>query len=286
MKMRRIFIAISLALVSLTGVSAQTSADTKVLDDLEWETDTTADGLIHKRALVPDLYGGPQHINLVEIPKGAKLEYGIAVSEMKKTSVISEEHGALASINGSYYNMTTGSSVCFLKTGKEVIDTTTASEFGLRITGAVRVNKGKCQIVPWTLEKEKSYKSNKGTVLASGPLMLEDGDICSWEECDSSFIATKHPRSGIFTTKDGKTVFITVDGRSRGNAAGVSIPEFAHLIAALGADDALNLDGGGSTTLWMAGAPDNGVLNCPSDNRKFDHAGERRIPNLIYVYRP
>lgn len=286
MRMRRTIVAIVLTFVSLAGLSAQTSADTKVLADLEWETNTTADGLTYKRALVPDLYGGPQHINLVEIPKGARLRYGIAVSEMKKTSVISAEHGALASINGSYYNMSTGSSVCFLKVGKELIDTTIASEFDLRITGAVRVNQRRCQILPWNLKAEKSYRSNKGAVLASGPLMLEDGDICSWNECDSSFIATKHPRSAIFTTKDGKTVFITVDGRSKGNAIGVSIPELAHLVAALGAEDALNLDGGGSTTLWLDGAPDSGVLNCPSDNRTFDHVGERSIPNLIYVYRP
>ena len=283
MKMRRAIVAIFLTFVSLIGVSAQTSTDSEVLAGLEWEINTTAEGLTHKRALVPSLYGGSQHINLVEIPKGARLEYGIAVSEMNKTSVISEEHGALASINGSYYNMSTGSSVCFLKVGKELIDTTIASEFVLRITGAVRVNKGKCQILPWTQKKEKSYRSNKGSVVASVPRMLEDGDLCSWEECDSSFIAAKHPRSAIFTTKDGKTIFITVDGRSEGNAIGVSIPELAHLVAALGAEDALNLDGGGSTTLWMEGAPDNGVLNCPSDNRKFDHAGERRIPNLIYV---
>jgi exopolysaccharide biosynthesis protein len=139
--------------------------------------------------------------------------------------------------------------------------------------------------MPWSHKIEKTYKSNKGTVLASGPLMLEDGELYSWENCDNSFIVTKHPRSAIYTTKDGKTVFLTVDGRSRGNAIGVSIPELAHLISALGGEDALNLDGGGSTTLWMEGAPDNGVLNCPSDNRTFDHAGERRIPNIIYVHK-
>lgn len=67
---------------------------------------------------------------------------------------------------------------------------------------------------------------------------------------------------------------------------GVSIPELAHLIRVLGGSDALNLDGGGSTTLWMEQTPDNGVLNCPSDNRKFDHQGERSIPNIIYVHKP
>ncbi len=282
--MRRLFICFSFVLGCLSAY-AQTSADLETLKNAKWETTVTPEGLVHKRAAIADLYGGPQHINLVEIPSGAKVHYGIAVSEMKKASLISKENQALASINGSYYNMEVGNSVCFLKVGKEVLDTTGTNELNMRVTGAVHVHKGKCRIMPWSHKIEKTYKSNKGTVLASGPLMLEDGELYSWENCDNSFIVTKHPRSAIYTTKDGKTVFLTVDGRSRGNAIGVSIPELAHLISALGGEDALNLDGGGSTTLWMEGAPDNGVLNCPSDNRTFDHAGERRIPNIIYVHR-
>ena len=65
----------------------------------------------------------------------------------------------------------------------------------------------------------------------------------------------------------------------------MSIWEFAHLIKILGGEDALNLDGGGSTTLWMSGAPDNGVVNYPSDNKMFDHEGERKVPNIFYVYK-
>ena len=282
--MRRLFLCLSSALCFFSAY-AQTSADLETVKNAEWKTFVTSEGLVHKCAAVADLYGGPQHINLIEIPSDAKVHYDIAVSEMKKASLISKENQALASINGSYYNMQVGNSVCFLKVGKEVIDTTGTNELNMRVTGAVHVHKGKCRIMPWSYKIEKSYKSNKGTVLASGPLMLEDGELASWENCDSSFIATKHPRSAIFTTKDGKTVFLTVDGRSKGNAIGVSIPELAHLISALGGEDALNLDGGGSTTLWLSDAPENGVLNCPSDNRTFDHAGERSIPNIIYVHR-
>ena len=48
----------------------------------------------------------------------------------------------------------------------------------------------------------------------------------------------------------------------------------------LGLVDALNLDGGGSSTLWTARK---GVLNHPYDNHRFDHAGERAVPNCIVV---
>ena len=54
-------------------------------------------------------------------------------------------------------------------------------------------------------------------------------------------------------------------------------------IRVLGGEDALNLDGGGSTTLWLSGASDNGVVNYPCDNGRFDHAGERKVPNILYI---
>jgi exopolysaccharide biosynthesis protein len=202
---------------------------------------------------------------------------------MKQTSLISREHQALASINGSFYNMKEGFSVCYLGKGKEVIDTTQNHLFA-RCTGAVYVHKKKTRIFPWNKEIENEYKQKKGATLASGPLLRQNGkDV--WNDENDSFNKTKHPRSAIFTTKDKKTVFITVDGRRKGNATGVSIAELTHLIRILGGHDALNLDGGGSTTLWLEGAPENGVLNSPSDNGKFDHQGERKIPNIIYVYK-
>ena len=273
-----------LGCLSLT-IHAQTSADSIAIVSAQWERTTFADGIVHKRAIIPSLYKGPQHINIIEIPSNRKLHFSIGVDEtMVPISQLAPAHQALAAINGSFYNMQKGNSVCYLRAGKEVVDTTLTREFKLRVTGAVYTHKKKLRILPWSREIETRYKKKKGVVLASGPLLMEDGKTCSWDMCDSSFVATKHPRSAIFTTKNKKTILITVDGRSQENAIGVSIPELAHLTRILGGMDALNLDGGGSTTLWIKGAPENGVLNCPSDNGKFDHQGERKIPNIIYVY--
>ena len=279
----RILLIVILACLNLS-LFAQTAEDSIAIVSARWETTSGPENIVHRRAAVRNLYGGELSIKLGEIPRGKKLHFGIAVSEMKKMTAHAEENQALAAINGSFYDMQKGNSVCFLKIGKEVIDTTTTREFELRVTGAVQVYKKKLKVLPWNKQIESKYRKNKGAVLASGPLLIEDGEVCSWEMCDSSFVVTKHPRSAVFTTKDKRTVFITVDGRSKGNAIGVSLPELAHLIRILGGEDALNLDGGGSTTLWMKGSPDNGVVNYPSDNGKFDHQGERKIPNAIYVY--
>lgn len=284
--MRRRFLALFCVAVTIAlQVSAQTAADSLAIVSAQWETTLSEDGIVHKRALIPMLYKGSQHVNYVEIPRSRKFVFGLgSPGGMERTSDIAQEYQALAAINGSYYNMKVGNSVCFLKVGKEVVDTTTASEFKQRVTGAVHVNKRKVRVMPWSVDIERSYKGRKGTVLASGPLLLKDGDICSWEGCGKKFINTKHPRSALYVTPKS-VVFITVDGRSPGNAVGVNIPELAHLIKVLGGTDAINLDGGGSTTLWMSQEGEGRVLNCPSDNKTFDHEGERSVSNAFFVKR-
>ena len=278
-------IILSLCLILCTTLAfADGKQDSILIVKADWATKTTAEGLTHKQAQIKGLFNSVQSINLIEIPRSAKRKIGIAGNEgMKKTSQQATEKEALAAINGTYYNMKVGNSTCFYKINREVIDTTLNGEFKNRVNGAVREVKGKIKIIDWNKEIETNYKKNKGTVLASGPIMLENGRISDWSACGKSFIDTRHPRSAIYTKKDGTIVFITVDGRSEGNAAGVSIPELAFLIRILGGKEAINLDGGGSTTLWLKGAPDNGVLNYPTDNQIFDHTGERSVSNIFYV---
>ena len=71
-----------------------------------------------------------------------------------------------------------------------------------------------------------------------------------------------------------------IDGRFKGQGDGATIAETAYIARQLGLTEALNLDGGGSSTLWCEEA---GVVNRPSDNRRFDHEGERRVTNCIAV---
>lgn len=281
--MKKVLLSFALILWALTAVGAD-KRDSLLIIKADWKVTTTPEGLTHKQAQIKGLFNSVQSINLIEIPRSAKMKVGIAGDEgMKRTSQQATEKGALAAINGTYYNMVTGNSVCFYKINDQVLDTTTNGEFKSRVNGAIREVKGNIEIIDWNKEIEANYKKNKGTVLASGPIMVDNGRISDWSNCSKSFIETRHPRSAIFTKKNGTIVFLTVDGRSEGNAAGMSIPELAYLAKILGAEDAINLDGGGSTTLWLKGAPENGVLNYPSDNKLFDHKGERSVSNIFYV---
>ena len=285
MMKRNLLLGIVLAVCSLGIVKGQTVSDSLAIVSAQWKIESPQKVIIHKYVSIPQLYQVPQSISLIEIDPGAGLKVGVTVSDkMRETSRMASEQGAIAAINGSYFDMKRGNSVCFLKVDRQVVDTTTLGEFARRVTGAVSIRKGKMKIISWNRQIEKQYKGKKGIVLASGPLMLKDGRYCDWSLCEKDFIRTKHPRSAVALTKDGKILFITVDGRFPKHAGGVSIPELAHLIRILGGKDAINLDGGGSTTLWLSGAPDNGIVNYPCDNKRFDHRGERTVPNILYIH--
>ena len=285
MMKRNLLLGIVLAVCSLGIVKGQTVSDSLAIVSAQWKIESPQKGIIHKYVSIPQLYQVPQSISLIEIDPGAGLKVGVTVSDkMRETSKMASEQGAIAAINGSYFDMKRGNSVCFLKVDRQVVDTTTLGEFARRVTGAVSIRKGKMKIISWNRQIEKQYKGKKGIVLASGPLMLKDGRYCDWSLCEKDFIRTKHPRSAVALTKDGKILFITVDGRFPKHAGGVSIPELAHLIRILGGKDAINLDGGGSTTLGVSGAPDNGIVNYPCDNKRFDHRGELTEPNILYIH--
>ena len=60
----------------------------------------------------------------------------------------------------------------------------------------------------------------------------------------------------------------------------MTIPQLTYLMRQLGCTHAINLDGGGSTTLWTAV---HGTVSHPSDNATFDHHGQRPVPNILYL---
>jgi exopolysaccharide biosynthesis protein len=93
------------------------------------------------------------------------------------------------------------------------------------------------------------------------------------------FSAQRHPRTAVAMTRDSLTVLlVAVDGRPRqpGGSVGMTLVELADFLVRIGAWQALNLDGGGSTTLWVRDR----VVNLPSDS-----AGERPVGNALFVLR-
>ena len=101
---------------------------------------------------------------------------------------------------------------------------------------------------------------------------------------NKKFNTNRHPRTAIGIQSDGDLIMVTVDGRNA-MAQGMSIPELSQLMRALDCIDAMNMDGGGSTSMWIKDMPEDGIVNYPSDNGKFDHQGQRTVANIIGLVR-
>lgn len=97
---------------------------------------------------------------------------------------------------------------------------------------------------------------------------------------------SRHPRTAVGMTEDNHLILMTVDGRWSGVSEGMTAKELtAFFKTHFNPKYALNLDGGGSTTMCvkMMGDPDTHVVNYPTDNNSFDHKGERTVTSHIYI---
>ena len=195
------------------------------------------------------------------------------------TSALCLKSNAFAGINGSYFNMDSLTTVTFFKDDGFIIGATTPDET-FRTNSAVVLNPEEVRIdaCDTTDIFELDWE-----VLASGPILIHEGQAAMYEEGIpgwKKFYNRRHPRSVMGQDADGGVWLVVVDGRFPGEAEGMTIAELTDLCKRLGLTEALNLDGGGSSTLWTL--PD-GVINHPCDNGKFDHEGQRIVPNAVVV---
>lgn len=133
----------------------------------------------------------------------------------------------------------------------------------------------------WRIENQLTGSINWSAIrhaLGGGPLLVKDSKPNvqgTLERFQSDLVNNKHPRSALGTTKDGEIVLVVVDGRT-GISGGVTLQDLANLMIAKGCQQAINLDGGGSSALWVAG----GIVNYPSDGR------ERPVANAFALFAP
>jgi hypothetical protein len=114
-------------------------------------------------------------------------------------------------------------------------------------------------------------------ILGGGPRLLADGQYVGGEGFPSSFTDRRHPRTALGRLEDGRALLVVVGGRQPYHSLGMTLPELAAMLRLLGVTDALNLDGGGSSTLVVRGV----VVNLPSDG-----TGERPVGDVLLVMPP
>ncbi|WP_167604955.1 phosphodiester glycosidase family protein [Maribellus sediminis] len=281
--MRKLLFGLLLIVVSGTVYSqeCQISADLGSFHRADWTKQKFNRQISWYQLKSRELFGEPQSINVLRIDlKKHRYEVSMVYSDstLILLSDMADEQNALAAINGTFFDTKNGGSVLFLKVDDEIITHPNPNAKAF-ISEAAFVVGDSARVVEFPKNDWQNWHRNYEDIMVSGPLLVKNGILV--EPDTVVFNTTKHPRSAIGITSDYELLMVAADGRHEHKAAGLSIKELGILMQALGCKEAMNLDGGGSTTLWLK---KEGVVNYPSDNKKFDHEGARAIANGIVVF--
>lgn len=153
------------------------------------------------------------------------------------------------------------------------------SAFGPRATALQSTNDGDTiKVLLATLPRIK-HGARPALLIGGWPRILQNGenvagDAATLEGTISRNAEARHPRTAVGFSRDSSRVYLlTVDGRLE-HSVGITLVELAALMRKLGAWQAMNFDGGGSTTMVVDGR----VVNVPSDA-----AGERAVGNALLL---
>lgn len=212
------------------------------------EVDPITSALVHIRRS-----GGGQRINIAYVHLSATRGVAVSPGDRGRATVGSyaAEIGAHVAINGNWYAPYDGPAVSDgVVYGGE--DHGYTALFGFTAEGDA--------IIDHHREIPGSVDDRVVEGVSGHPTLVFRGEVTTDFGNDPTFTA-RNPRTVIGLDQTGDIlIMVTVDGRSS-TARGMTGAETAQLMAELGAHDAVMLDGGGSTTMWIA---DRGIVNRPS----------------------
>lgn len=299
-----------LAAVALSGRGVAQS-DSLTLLKADWSSKTLAKGVVWRSVHFThnDLFGSNEAINIIEITKKGLRDVRLVVAHsdsLEKTSQLASGRHALAGINGSFFKMrgpdpdnrrdlngvpklepsrlAVNRSVVYIREHDSVIAENPPQKSPKRqrhAQGSIAISDtGVSVIEDDSMDLNWEHHIIARDVMSTGPVLLLSS--INQPIGDDAFCRNRHPRTAVGRKADGTVVLLVVDGRAA-ESAGMSIPELQRTMRWLGCVDAINLDGGGSSAMYVRGEPYDGVVSYPSDNKKWDHEGEREVANVLLL---
>ncbi|MEJ7556980.1 MAG: phosphodiester glycosidase family protein [Pedobacter sp.] len=276
-----------LVLLGLSSISLAQNQDSLTFVHTKWKKKSIGakSRLITHHFNTKNLFSANQNISYIEVKKKRAAEFAIGqeLKVLKPTPAFGIEANAVAAVNGTFFDVKNGGSVDLIKVDGIVVAENRLEPSGNRAAhqqAAVLIENGKLSVRKWDGSPTWELEEKAPNMMVTGPLLSIDQVEANLDS--GSFNVTRHPRTAIGIKPNGRVILLTVDGRND-NSAGMSLFELRNIMKWLGCTTSINLDGGGSTTLWVAGEGENGIVNYPTDNKKWDHKGERNVANTILL---
>ncbi|MGF7049976.1 exopolysaccharide biosynthesis protein [Paenibacillus sp. DS2015] len=192
---------------------------------------------------------------------------------IENTSTIAANNNAIFAVNGDYYGFRDDGVI--IRNGTLYRDSPARTALALFDDGKME------SFEEEELSSSSLLESGVMNTLSFGPVLIQDGamiDNYDNLKVDTNFgnrsIQSSNPRTGIGMIAPNHYVFVVVDGRKQGYSKGMTLSEFAKVFADLGATEAYNLDGGGSSTMYFMGR----VVNNP-----LGKGNERGVSDILYI---
>ena len=231
------------------------------------ETADLGNGVVYQKLTYKDENGKPviAYAAIADMSKvtaiNATPNYADITVNAKATtlqSAASAGYTVIAGVNADFFAISGDyhpSGLC-VKQGKELLGANSRPWFGITKDGKAVIGTGD--------QYDKSYKGNLLEAVGGSHIILKNGfydDIGT----GTDFSYTRHPRTAVGITGDNKLIIMVVDGRQSALSNGASLTDLAYIMASLGARDALNLDGGGSSSFITCQNGTYTTHNSPSD---------------------
>lgn len=198
----------------------------------------------------------------------AKNSYGKNITE--KTSTIAENANAILAINGDFYGAQENGYV--IRNGVLYRDTAADDREDLVI-----YQDGSFAIINENdTTASELLDAGAWQVLSFGPALVTNGTVAVSESDEVGKALASNPRTALGITEDGHYLFVVSDGRTS-ESEGLSLYELAEFMQSLGVTTAYNLDGGGSSTMYLNGE----VINQPTTSGKS--IKERSVSDIVYI---
>ena len=199
-------------------------------------------------------------LHLADVAPVAALARGGSFA-LERTSTMALHEHAIAGINGSFFSPRSREPA-----GMLIVEGKLLAGPVSRPVLVVHGN-GTASILP----DRSAMRKDPFQAVGGGPTLLRDGRIVLWGRPPD--IGGRQPRTAVGLCPGRKVLLVAIDGRSHASV-GATLAEEARYMLALGARDAINLDGGGSTTMVIKGH----VVNAPSDG------AERCVSDALMVF--
>ncbi|MFC5284553.1 phosphodiester glycosidase family protein [Pedobacter alpinus] len=281
-------ITILILCLSVFTLSAKPQNDSLTINNFKnWQTKRITKGVKSKTIHFNDcnFFKAKQHISIIEVsPKSnSKFDLAYQPSELLILDTIAKRKQALAAINGTFFDIKNGGSVDYIESNDTVINQSRLGKNNVRAEhqkGAILFNNYKLSIAQWDKTENWEQKFEATDVMVTGPVLIINQE--NVVIANDAFNLARAPRSAIGIKEDGTVLMVAIDGRMI-EAEGVTIIELQQIMKWLGCSNAINLDGGGSTTLYVKHKKNGQIINHPSDNKIFDNAGQRKVANAILL---